>query len=207
MGKFFKGLLVVIGVFAIAALVEEITKATMQSSLGNNGILINLIFVVPMFIFLTWIISIPLSSLSHMNPAIYFGLCLIGSVAILIVQLKGDLFSGKELSDSAKIIGFHSALVFVLIPKIDSQYEDYLVTETTYMDGFEIDKREYIEGSYISGSFIKLLLVAGIGVIGGYFIYKSLVGKAPIWVMWVFFGIEAGFSLFKFIQSIFAMRR
>ena len=63
----------------------------------------------------------------------------------------------------ATLFGIHITYFFVLIPKIDSEVGDYFVTETTYVDGWEVDKHEYIESQYVSGTLIKIILI----LIGG----------------------------------------
>ena len=205
MGKFFSGLLVWIVAGVIAVIVGAATAASFTASLGDADVFMNLILVIPLFIVFTWIFSVPLGKLSHFNPVAYFGLCLIGSIVLLILELQNKFNTGVIEQDLGKLVGLHSALVFIIVPKINSETEDYLVTETTYLDGEVVGIEEYISTYYMSGSFAKFVLVCILGIIGGYFTYRASTNADYTWAIWATFVIEGGFSLFKTIQSFKAM--
>ena len=193
-----RGIVVVIFSTIIGLVVGFSTYGIFTISFGDVDIILNILIIIPIFVLFTWLLSIPLGGLSHMNPAFYFATCLVAAIIICIMSATGKFFDMGESEGLAAAIGAQSGLWFVIVPKINSESSDYLVTETTYYDGYEISKHEYVETRYLCGSLVKLVMVAIIGGVCGYFTY----GGAGLIIL-IF---EGCFLLFKVIQSIRAMR-
>lgn len=202
MKRFFRGLLIIFIMAIIGGMVGGISFGVANMMDSADGIM-NAIFVFPLiFIFATWLLSLPLGGLSHWDPVAYFIGVIIFAFIILIMSLNGSLTSQESFLSA---IAMHATFFFMLIPKIDSSCEDYFVTETLYVDGWEVDSHSYIESGYVCGSAIKLVVIAILGLVCGLATYSSN-DYGPM-AIWIIFAIGVGISIFKIIQSIRAQSR
>ena len=190
---------ILVGVIAtvIGFFVGGCSYGVLSGLSGSIDFIFALLILIPIFVFFTWLLSVPLGGLSHLNPAVYFGVCLTAALVFMIIGVCGGFSKGQENSNMIAAMACHQGLLFIIIPKINSESQDYLVTETTYYDGWEVSRREYIETRYLSGSLVKLVSVFLLSALFG---YLAFIG----WSLLVF-AIEGGFCLFKFIQSLHAM--
>ena len=199
-GRIGTGIVVILLTGLVAAIVALGMMGIFSISLGDVDIFMNLLILIPLFMFFTWIFSLILGGLSHWDPVFYFIACLLVAVVALIMGLNGAFYQNKdEFANVGSAIGMHGTFFFIFIPKIDSESQDYVVTETTYLGGFEVDRHSYLERRYLSGSLVKLVAVAILGGLAGYFAYGSYTNPG---VAWIVFGIEALLAGFKIIQSL-----
>lgn len=174
-------------------------------SFGDTDIFLNLLLFIPLFIFFTWLFSLILGGLSHWDPVFYYAVCGVIAIVALIMGLSGSFAASKEeYNNIATAIGIHGTFFFIFIPKIDSQTQDYIVTETTYYGGWEVDRRQYLDRRYISGSVVKLIIVALLGGLVGYFAYAG--SNSGPGFLWLIFGIEILIAGLKVLQSLRSYR-
>ena len=147
-----------------------------------------LIMILPIFLY-TWLTTKIQNKIASTMSFMYWLLCFVASLIVLIVGLG---HFGKETINWLDYFFLHLALMFLLVPEMDGYWTTYLNTEVTltYNDGFvDVSERKWISKEYTAGTFVKMMTMAGIGLVMG---LLTIMGDVGIWIAFV---LEAIYTL------------
>ena len=138
---------------------------------------VGLILVVPIIlILLCWILSAIIAMISHMMGFMYWAVCFILCLVVLIIGLANgysipletarstDSFFTKLFAENPAF-SWHCALLMLLIPRIDGYWDTYLNTEVTIYENGSANFNSWFSHEYTSGSAIKMGVIAVITLI------------------------------------------
>ena len=150
----------------------------MTLSIGSTADMdIGLILFIPLILIIPcWVFSGILWRIAEVLGFMYWAICFVLSLVVLILGLSGGYSIPLETSRSTDsfwtklfaenpAFSWHCALLMLLIPRLDGDWTTYLNTEATYHENGNVSIRAWFSHEYTSGSAIKMGIIGVIALI------------------------------------------